>query len=174
VREETPFEVVDAQTGEDITRTVLTQIIFEQESRGANLFPEEFLRHVIQAYDLPLYDILPQYLAKAMAQVLQQHRWLQEQWQQSVKAFAPPALASWMSLAPWTPYAGGGDHAHTHATGTTPPLPATPADALRYWVDTWQSFWPTGSSRSAKPDAPHATAEDDHEADDIRDASDTP
>ena len=47
VREGVDFVVYDAKTGEDITRKVLTQIIFEEESRGQNLLPIQFLRQLI-------------------------------------------------------------------------------------------------------------------------------
>ena len=42
--------VYDAKTNEDITRSVLTQIIFEEESRGQNLLPIQFLRQLIRFY----------------------------------------------------------------------------------------------------------------------------
>ncbi len=60
------FTVVDAKTGEDLTRTVLTQIIFEQESKGYNMLPIGFLRHIITFYDDSLSTVLPGYLEKAM------------------------------------------------------------------------------------------------------------
>jgi len=50
VKENADFEVVDAKTGEDLTRGVLAQIIFEEEAKGANLLPVEFLRQLIGFY----------------------------------------------------------------------------------------------------------------------------
>src|ERR1700733_713616 len=47
VKEGLDFEVRDAKSGEDITRKVLTQIIFEEEGRGQNLLPIQFLRQLI-------------------------------------------------------------------------------------------------------------------------------
>ena len=44
------FVVTDAKTGEDITRAVLGQIIFEQEGRGQHLLPIAFLRQLIRFY----------------------------------------------------------------------------------------------------------------------------
>lgn len=66
VKDGIEFVVVDAKTGEDITRSVLTQIIFEQESKGYNLLPIGFLRQVIGFYDDNLGAVLPSYLEKAM------------------------------------------------------------------------------------------------------------
>ena len=50
VRGERDFVVYDAKTGEDLTHSVLTQIIVEQESRGTNLLPIGFLRQLIRFY----------------------------------------------------------------------------------------------------------------------------
>src|SRR5204862_6750948 len=50
VKEGEDFVVFDAKTGEEITRSVLTQIIFEQESKGQNLLPITFLRQLIRFY----------------------------------------------------------------------------------------------------------------------------
>jgi polyhydroxyalkanoate synthesis repressor PhaR len=47
VKEGVDFVVFDAKTNEDITRSVLTQIIFDEESRGQNLLPIQFLRQLI-------------------------------------------------------------------------------------------------------------------------------
>jgi polyhydroxyalkanoate synthesis repressor PhaR len=53
------FVVYDAKTGEDITRSVLTQIIFEQENKGTNLLPINFLRQVIRFYGDSMQLLLP-------------------------------------------------------------------------------------------------------------------
>ncbi len=66
VRENIDFVVQDAKTGEDITRTVLTQIIFEQESRGQNLLPVEFLRRLIRLYGDSMQGFLPPFLNMSM------------------------------------------------------------------------------------------------------------
>ena len=60
------FVVFDAKTGEDITRSVLAQIIFEQESKGENLLPINFLRQLIRFYDDTLQAALPKYLDMSM------------------------------------------------------------------------------------------------------------
>jgi polyhydroxyalkanoate synthesis repressor PhaR len=56
------FQVVDAKTGDDITRSVLTQIIVEQESKGPNLLPVTFLRQLIRFYGDSLQNLVPTYL----------------------------------------------------------------------------------------------------------------
>jgi polyhydroxyalkanoate synthesis repressor PhaR len=66
VREGREFEVVDAKTGEDITRTVLTQIIVEEEARGATMLPINFLKQLIGLYGNSMQNFVPQYLEAAM------------------------------------------------------------------------------------------------------------
>ena len=66
VKEGTEFEVRDARTGDDITRSVLTQIIFEEESKGQNLLPIRFLRQLIRFYGDSLQAFVPGYLDMSM------------------------------------------------------------------------------------------------------------
>ncbi|MDE2184256.1 MAG: polyhydroxyalkanoate synthesis repressor PhaR [Alphaproteobacteria bacterium] len=60
------FEVHDARTGEDITRSVLTQIIFEEEAKGQNLLPIRFLRQLIRFYGDSMQAFVPGYLDLSM------------------------------------------------------------------------------------------------------------
>ena len=66
VKAGTEFEVHDARTGEDITRSVLTQIIFEEEAKGQNLLPIQFLRRLIRFYGDSLQAFVPGYLDMSM------------------------------------------------------------------------------------------------------------
>jgi polyhydroxyalkanoate synthesis repressor PhaR len=67
VREGREFEVVDAKTGEDITRQVLTQIIVDEEARGGEtMLPINFLKQLIGLYGNSMQNIVPQYLEAAM------------------------------------------------------------------------------------------------------------
>ena len=66
VKDGTEFEVHDARTGEDITRSVLTQIIFEEEAKGQNLLPIRFLRQLIRFYGDSLQAFVPGYLDMSM------------------------------------------------------------------------------------------------------------
>lgn len=66
VREGREFEVVDAKTGEDITRQVLTQIIVDEEARGATMLPLSFLKQLIGLYGNSMQSFVPSYLEAAM------------------------------------------------------------------------------------------------------------
>lgn len=72
VKKGTDFQVVDAKSGEDLTRGVLAQIIFEEESRGANLLPVDFLRQLIGFYGDSLQSVVPGYLQMSMNSFSQQ------------------------------------------------------------------------------------------------------
>ena len=66
VKDGIEFEVRDARTAEDITRSVLTQIIVEQEAKGQNLLPLRFLRQLIRLYGDSLQSVVPGYLDLSM------------------------------------------------------------------------------------------------------------
>ena len=59
VRQGRDFVVYDAKTGDDITRSVLTQIIVEEEGKGQNLLPTAFLRQLIGLYGGSMQGLLP-------------------------------------------------------------------------------------------------------------------
>lgn len=66
VREGQDFLVFDAKTSDDLTRSVLTQIIFEQEQKGQNLLPVPFLRQLISFYGDSMQGFVPSYLEMSM------------------------------------------------------------------------------------------------------------
>jgi polyhydroxyalkanoate synthesis repressor PhaR len=66
IKEGGNFVVYDAKTGEDLTRSVLTQIIVEQEQKGQNLLPISFLRQLISFYGDSMQFLVPGYLEQAM------------------------------------------------------------------------------------------------------------
>ena len=66
IKEGVDFVAHDAKTGEDITRSVLTQIIVEQEQKGQNLLPISFLRQLISFYGDSVQFLVPGYLEQAM------------------------------------------------------------------------------------------------------------
>ena len=69
VKDKTDFVVYDAKTGDEITRFVLTQIIFEEENKGGQtLLPIPFLRQLISFYGDSLQGVVPQYLEMSMTQ----------------------------------------------------------------------------------------------------------
>ncbi len=65
-REGREFKVVDAKTDEDITHSVLTQIIMDEESRGESMLPAGFLRQLISMYGDSMQSMVPQYLEASM------------------------------------------------------------------------------------------------------------
>ncbi|MEM8635283.1 MAG: polyhydroxyalkanoate synthesis repressor PhaR [Pseudomonadota bacterium] len=84
VRKETDFEVRDAKTGEDLTRSVLTQIIFEQETKGNGALPTNFLRQLIKFYGDGMQSVLPAWLDMSMNSFADR----QEKWRSTMgKAF---------------------------------------------------------------------------------------
>ncbi|MEA2998834.1 MAG: hypothetical protein QOK17_667 [Sphingomonadales bacterium] len=66
VRQKRQFKVLDAKSGEDITRQVLTQIIMDEESRGSEMLPLNFLRQLIGLYGDRMQGLVPQYLEASM------------------------------------------------------------------------------------------------------------
>jgi polyhydroxyalkanoate synthesis repressor PhaR len=66
VREGREFEVLDAKTGDDITRQVLTQIIVDEEASGATMLPLSVLKQLIGLYGNSMQNFVPSYLEAAM------------------------------------------------------------------------------------------------------------
>ena len=67
VRENIDFKVLDAKSGDDITHTILTQIIVDEESSGAQMLPVSFLRDLISMYGNSMQSMMPSYLEASMA-----------------------------------------------------------------------------------------------------------
>jgi polyhydroxyalkanoate synthesis repressor PhaR len=67
------FQVVDAKSGEDITHTVLTQIIMDEEGRGQTMLPSGFLRQLISMYGDSMQAMVPQYLEASMESFRRNH-----------------------------------------------------------------------------------------------------
>lgn len=91
VRQGEEFVVNDAKTGEDITRTVLTQIIFEQENKGQFLLPIAFLRQLIQFYGDNMQALVPRYLEFSLGQFMAEQQKLREQFAKGFSGKAFPA-----------------------------------------------------------------------------------
>lgn len=83
------FVVYDAKSGEDITRSVLTQIIVEEESKGRALLPTGFLRQLIGFYGDSLQNLVPRYLEQAMSLFARQQEQMRVAMQQSMGNFFP-------------------------------------------------------------------------------------
>jgi polyhydroxyalkanoate synthesis repressor PhaR len=82
VRNGKEFTVQDAKTGEDLTRAVLAQIIFDQENRKEGVLPVSFLRQLIQFYGDSFQSMLPAYLELSMKSYTQQ----QEKWREYMQS----------------------------------------------------------------------------------------
>lgn len=65
-RSGTDFAVVDAKSGEDITHSILTQIIMDEEASGKQMLPVSFLRDLIAMYGNSMQSMMPQYLEASM------------------------------------------------------------------------------------------------------------
>jgi polyhydroxyalkanoate synthesis repressor PhaR len=90
VRAGEDFQVFDAKSGEDITRSVLTQIIFEQENKeGQNLLPVTVLRQLIRFYGDSLQALVPSYLEFSMENLTRDQQKLRDQMAQT---FGPKAF----------------------------------------------------------------------------------
>jgi polyhydroxyalkanoate synthesis repressor PhaR len=80
VKDGEDFLVYDAKTGDDITRSVLAQIIFEQENKaGQNLLPTTFLRQLIRFYGDSMQMVVPKYLEQAIATLTQEQEKFRKQ-----------------------------------------------------------------------------------------------
>jgi polyhydroxyalkanoate synthesis repressor PhaR len=79
VKKGVDFVVFDAKTNEEITRSVLTQIIFEEESRGQNLLPIQFLRQLIRFYGDSMQALVPSYLEMSLDSFTQQQERMRKQ-----------------------------------------------------------------------------------------------
>ena len=88
VRREVDFEVRDAKTGDDLTRTVLTQIIFERETKGDGALPLSFLRQLIGFYGGGAQTMLPAWLDMSMNSFAEG----QERWKKAIGTSHPMAF----------------------------------------------------------------------------------
>jgi polyhydroxyalkanoate synthesis repressor PhaR len=79
VKKGTDFVVYDAKSGDDITRSVLTQIIFEEEGKGQNLLPIRFLRQLIRFYGDSMQAFVPGYLEMSLESLTKEQDKLRQQ-----------------------------------------------------------------------------------------------
>jgi polyhydroxyalkanoate synthesis repressor PhaR len=89
VRQGRHFVVYDAKSGEDITRSVLTQIIVEEESKGRNLLPTSFLRQIIGFYGDSMGQMVPRYLETMMGTLSRQQDQMRRAVEQTMGGFMP-------------------------------------------------------------------------------------
>jgi|1185.fasta_scaffold12264_2 polyhydroxyalkanoate synthesis repressor PhaR len=132
------FAVYDAKTGEDITRAVLTQIIFEQENKegGQNLLPVNFLRQLIRFYGDSMQKFVPSYLEVSLESFTREQEKFRNQMSQAFGAtpFGPMVEDQVrrnmdmfrQAFSMFTPFARREGEA-PGAEGTAP-APSTPSD----------------------------------------------
>ena len=91
VMQHQPFVVRDAKTGEDLTRSLLLQIILEEEAAGAPLLTERVLANIIRFYGHTLQGYMGTYLEKNVQSFIDMQMQLTEQ-------SLPQAMSTWMGL----------------------------------------------------------------------------
>lgn len=93
---EVPFRVIDRQTGENITRSILLQIIMDQESGGEPLFSVDVLSHFIRNYQIDNSQGFSEFLEQSMKLFTMQQKTISEQMH---KALSGTPLDSWLKLS---------------------------------------------------------------------------
>lgn len=89
IKEGHDFIVYDAKSGEDLTRSVLTQIIADQESKGENLLPVNFMRQLISMYGKNMQPLIPSYLEHSIETFMKNQEQLTEQMNKSFGTMNP-------------------------------------------------------------------------------------
>jgi polyhydroxyalkanoate synthesis repressor PhaR len=89
VKDDVDFVVYDAKSGEDITRSVLTQIIVEEESKGSHLLPINFLRQLIGYYGDNMEWMVPRYLEHMMGALQKNQEQLRQSMQDTLGGMFP-------------------------------------------------------------------------------------
>jgi polyhydroxyalkanoate synthesis repressor PhaR len=89
IREGRDFVVYDAKTGDDLTRSVLTQIIVEEEGKGTNLLPTTFLRQLIGFYGDQMQSLVPRFLEQSMTAFAEQQEQIRTAMQKTMGNLFP-------------------------------------------------------------------------------------
>lgn len=130
VKDGVDFVVTDAKSGEDITRSVLTQIIFEAENKGQNMLPLNFLRQLIGLYGDSLQNIVPNYLDHTMRAFAENEKKMRRQMSDAMGGmFTFPDMEDFgqrnmelfqRALQMWAPGSGGTDNPTNTADAPSP------------------------------------------------------
>jgi len=86
VRENVDFQVLDAKTGDDITHSILTQIIMDEEANGEQMLPVSFLRQLIGMYGNSMQALMPSYLEASMANFRENQSKIREAFEKGISA----------------------------------------------------------------------------------------
>jgi len=92
VRENVEFQVLDAKTGDDITHSILTQIIMEEEANGGQMLPVSFLRQLIGMYGNSMQALMPSYLEASMNNFRENQAKIREAFEKGMSAGPLAAL----------------------------------------------------------------------------------
>ena len=84
VRENVEFAVFDAKSGEDITHSILTQIIMDEEANGGQMLPVSFLRQLIGMYGNSMQSLMPSYLEASMANFRENQSKIRDAFEQGI------------------------------------------------------------------------------------------
>jgi polyhydroxyalkanoate synthesis repressor PhaR len=156
------FVVTDAKTGEDITRSVLGQIIFEQEGRGQHLLPIAFLRQLIRFYGDQMQTLLPTYLESSLSAFTHNQDKLREQMARALSGDAigligehtrrnmdmfSEAMRMWMPFAPGGANSGNSPNAGGGPGSAKPEASEKEIDALRRQLSEMQKTLDTIAGR---------------------------
>lgn len=156
VRSDRDFSVYDAKSGDDLTHSVLTQIIVDQESRGQTLLPVPFLRQLIRFYGDGIARMVPTYLQFSMETLAREQERFRDQMTSAFGSHSTPfdayqeqarrnmaifeqAMKMW-SPFPKMPGEGGYDASAAEAGANTgDAAPDTPAKPQRNEIDELKS-----------------------------------
>jgi polyhydroxyalkanoate synthesis repressor PhaR len=151
VQEGTDFTVYDAKTGDDITRTVLTQIIVEEEAKGHSLLPIKFLRQLIGYYGDSMQWAVPQYLDQMMEAFAANQEHMRQSMQETIGGMFPFGNLDEMSkqnmalfenaVKMFSPFQAAQDQGEAPAradNGTKEPADAESLEKLKAQVDLLQ------------------------------------
>ena len=153
VKDGEDFLVYDAKTGDDITRSVLAQIIFEQENKeGQNLLPINFLRQLIRFYGDSMQMMVPRYLEVSLESFTKEQEKMRQQMAQAFGVGIGGSPFGSMeeqvrrnmemfekAFAMFTPFARSGKKDGTAGTPDKPGLPGSEdIDALKRQIEEMQ------------------------------------
>lgn len=93
IHDEVEFKVIDSKSGEDISRSILIQIITEQEAGNEALFSTEMLTEIIRNYDEAIHDVFQSYLDQSMHAFTEQQQFIKERMDELVGAKAARTMS---------------------------------------------------------------------------------
>lgn len=96
-----PIQVVEAKTGRDVTRSVLVQIVADQELLGRPVLSNEFLESMIRVNSNPMRDLTRGYLERVMTHLESQQDSVESAWASTLKSSGLEDLGSMSPLAPF-------------------------------------------------------------------------